>query len=222
MKPRRDAEPIVPIGPARSRPATRVTPHERPLPQRVVRADTSGMTGDARDQVEEPVRGALVGVMGRGIALVAFMSILALFPVVGRLQPEVSAGLAVIAIAILVGYGIEVRILQAVHGRPSEEARHTAWDRAKEIDSDDATLSLLVAGWVPAALLLALGLLLWPHLTDPNPAISAAWVVLGIPPTACAWIFATTSWLDACRDDLARAEAESDTRLRRYWANVRH
>jgi hypothetical protein len=27
-------------------------------------------------------------------------------------------------------------------------------------------------------------------------------------------------WLDACRDDLARAEQESDTRLRSYWANV--
>ncbi len=209
-----------PNGPAAGRHGTRPSPHQRPLGPPVVRADTSRMDGDARTKVEEPVRGALVGVMGRGIALVAFMSILALFPIAGRLSPEAASGIAVVAIAILVGYGIEVRILQAVHGRPPEELRQAAWDRAKEIDSDDATLSLLVAGWVPAALLLALGLLLWPHLTDPNPAISAAWVVLAVPPAACAWIVATTSWLDACRDDLARAEAEADTRLRAYWANV--
>jgi hypothetical protein len=180
------------------------------------------MDGDARVQVEAPVRGALVGIMGRGIALVVFLAILALFPAAGRLAPEAGTGLAVVVIAVLVGYGLEVRVRQAIHGRPSENARCAAWDRAREIDSDDATLSLLVAGWVPAALLLAMGLALWPHLTDPNPAISAAWVVVGIPPAACAWVFATTSWLDACRDDLARAEAESDTRLRRYWAGIRH
>ena len=110
-------------------------------------------------------------------------------------------------------------------GRASTGARRRrpasrAWDRAREIDGEDASLGLLVAGWVPAGLILALGLLLWPHLTDPNPALAAAWVVLGLPPFAVAWLFATTTWLDACRDDLARAEHESDTRLRRYWANV--
>jgi hypothetical protein len=67
---------------------------------------------------------------------------------------------------------------------------------------------------VPVGLLLNLGLLLSPHFTDPNLAIAAAWVVLGLPPFVAAWPVVTATWLDACRDDLARAEQESDTRLR--------
>jgi hypothetical protein len=106
--------------------------------------------------------------------------------------------------AVRIGYGAWVLVSQRLHGHASEEAREVAWDRAREIDSDDA----------------ALGLLLWPHFTDPNPALAAARVVLGLPPCAAAWLLVTTTWLDACRDDLARAEQESDTRLRSYWANV--
>jgi hypothetical protein len=132
---------------------------------------------------------------------------------------DVIAGLA---FGFLVAYALYVRAMAWHAGRPPQAARERAWERAQEIDGEDAALSLLVAGWVPAGLLLAIGLLLWPHLTDPNPAVSAAWVVLGLPPFALAWLFATTTWLDACRDDLARAEQESDIRFRRYWANPGH
>jgi hypothetical protein len=180
------------------------------------------MDADPRSQVEAPVRGALASVMGRGLALVGLMALLALWPVAARPEVAVRDAIAGIAFGVLVAYGIWVRTSAHITGRPPEEARALAWDRAREIDSEDATLGLLVAGWVPAGLLLALGLLVWPHLTDPNPALAAAWVVLGLPPLALAWLFATTTWLDACRDDLARAEQEADTRLRRYWANVGH
>jgi hypothetical protein len=182
--------------------------------------ETRGMDADPRTQVEAPVRGALVGVMGRGLALVAMVSLLALWPIVAHPEVAMRDAIAGIVFAVLIGYGAWVLISQHRHGQASEEAREVAWDRAREIDSDDASLGLLVAGWVPVGLLLALGLLLWPHFTDPNPAIAAAWVVLGLPPFVAAWLVVTTAWLDGCRDDLARAEQESDTRLRSYWANL--
>jgi hypothetical protein len=180
------------------------------------------MKADPRAQVEEPVRGALVGVMGRGIALVLLMALLALWPVAARPDVPVRDGIAGLAIGILIAYGLYVRAAAWHLGRPPLAARERAWDRAREIDAEDAALGLLVACWVPAGLLLAIGLLLWPHMTDPNPALAAAWVVLGLPPFALAWLFATTTWLDACRDDLARAELESDVRFRHYWANPGH
>ena len=180
------------------------------------------MGPDPRSLVEAPVRGALVGVMGRGIALVAVMALLALWPVAARPETAIRDGIAGIALGVLVAYSIYVRVAAWHAGRPPQDARERAWERAQEIDGEDAALSLLVAGWVPAGLLLAVGLLLWPHLTDQNPALAAAWVVLGVPPFALAWLLATTTWLDACRDDLARAELESDVRFRRYWANPGH
>jgi hypothetical protein len=180
------------------------------------------MDADPRSQVEAPVRVALAGVMGRGLALVGLMALLALWPMVARPEAAVRDGIAMMGVGLLIAYGTWVRASARLAGRPPAEARELAWGRAKEIDPDDATLGLLVAAWVPAGLLLAIGLLVWPHVTDPNPALAAAWVVLGLPPFVLAWLFATTTWLDACRDDLARAEAEADTRLRTYWANVGH
>ncbi len=194
--------------------------HHRPLRMATPGADTARMDADPRSQVEAPVRGALAGVMGRGLALVGVMALLALWPVVARPDTQARDAIAGIAVGVLAAYGIAVRAMARINGRPPEDARALAWARAQEIDSEDASLSLLVAGWVPAGLVLAIGLLLWPHLTDTNPALAAAWVVLGVPPFALAWLFVTTAWLDACRDDLARAEEESDTRSRRYWANV--
>ncbi len=166
------------------------------------------------------MRLALVGVMGRGLALVAALALLALWPVAAKPEVAVRDGIGGLAVVVLVAYAAVVRISRRLGGRPALEARERAWERAREIDSDDASLGLLVAGWVPVGLLLALGLLIWPHLTDQNPALAAAWVVFGLPPFVLAWSLASSTWLDACRDDLARAEEESDTQLRRYWANV--
>lgn len=180
------------------------------------------MDGDPRSMVEAPVRGALAGVMGRGLALVIAMVLLALCPLVARLGVEACNGIACLSFVVLVGYGARVRVSQHRHGRPSDEDRERAWERAKEIDRDDAMLSLIIAGWVPVGLLLALALLLWPHLTDADPAAAATWAVMALPPFVLAWLFATETWLEACRDDLARAEHEADVQLRRYWANVGH
>jgi hypothetical protein len=101
-----------------------------------------------------------------------------------------------------------------------EETLARAWHSAREIDAADAMLALAVAGWVPVALAAALVVMTWPHLNDPNPALRGAWAVLGLPPIAAAWILATNAWLLACREGIARAEAESQRRFRGYWANV--
>jgi hypothetical protein len=149
------------------------------------------------------------------------MALLALWPLAAKPDAGVRDAIAFAGIGVLFAYGTWVRIAERVRtGRPSEEARARAWHRAREIDGDDASLGLLVAGWVPVGLLLATGLLLWPHMTDPDPATAVAWVVMALPPVALGWLMATSAWLDACRDDLARAEHEADARLRRYWAGV--
>ncbi len=180
------------------------------------------MDGDPRSMVEAPVRGALAGVMGRGLALVAAMVLLALCPLVAKPGVDACNAIAGLSFAVLLGYGTWVRVSQRLHGRPSDEDRERAWERAKEIDRDDAMLTLIIAGWVPVGLLLALALLLWPRITDADPAAAATWVVMALPPFVLAWLLATESWLQACRDDLARAEHEADIQLRRYWANVGH
>jgi len=121
---------------------------------------------------------------------------------------------------VLVGYSLLVHARRLLLDPVPEERRQLAWARAREVDADDATLGRLVWAWVPIGLLAALVLLLWPHVTDANPALACAWVVLGLPPIAVAWLIASSTWLDAARDDLARAELESDTLLRRYWADL--
>lgn len=180
------------------------------------------MDPDPRSQVEAPVRGALAGVIGRGLALVGSMLLLAAWPLVVRPSTQVKDAIAFAALGVLMGFGAWLSVSQRLRGRPPAEDVAVAWARAREVDREDAALSLFFAGWVPVGVLLAIAMLLWPHCTDPNPGLAAAWVVLGLPPFMVAWLFTTTAWLDACRQDLARAEHEAELRLRRYWANVGH
>jgi hypothetical protein len=178
------------------------------------------MATDPRSQVEAPIRGALAGVMGRGVALVGAMALLALWSVVARPVPEVGVALAYGGPALLLGYALWVRAGMRIRGTADERDRRLAWVRAKRIDPADAALGRMVATWVPVGLLLTLGVLLWPQLTNPDWDVAEAWIVLGLPPYALAWLVAATTWLDACRDDLARAQQEADRRLRGYWSNA--
>lgn len=174
---------------------------------------------DPRQVVEEPVRRELGLLVVRGIVLVGVIALLAVLPAVGSLDVGTRDGIAVAAVVILFGYGLAANLVRHLHDRVSLEARATAWDRAREVDPEDAWLGRAVALWVPVGLVAALSLLVWPHITDPNPALACTWVVLGLPPVTAAWLFASTTWSDSCRDALARAEDESQTRFRRYWAN---
>lgn len=175
---------------------------------------------DPRRAVEAPVRRELAWLIVRGVALVAVVATLAICPLVLALDVPARDRCAMAAPVVLLAYaGLMAGWRRARDPMPTE-ARLAAWARAREIDPDDALLGRLVAGWVPVGLLAALTLLVWPHLTDANPALACAWVVIGLPPTAIAWMIASATWLDACRDDLARAERASDALLRHYWANV--
>jgi hypothetical protein len=178
------------------------------------------MDTDPSRDVDAPVRGALAGVMGRGLALVGALALLAAWPLAARLPVPATDAFAWAGIGLLFGYVAWVRVAQWRRGAAAERDRRLAWDRARRVDPSDAALGLLVAAWVPAGLLLALGLLLWPHFTHPDWRVAQAWIVMAVPPTLLAWVLATTTWLDACRDDLARAEGEAERRLRRYWADV--
>lgn len=175
---------------------------------------------DPRQLVEAPVRRELMWLVTRGVALVAVVATIALLPMAFQLDVSTRDRLAMAPPAILIAYALLIQLRRLRHGSAPADAREAAWARAAEVDPDDAILGRLVSAWVPIGLLVSLVLLLWPHLTDKNPALAAAWSVLGVPPMVFAWLFASSTWLDVCRDDLARAEDEAEARFRRYWANV--
>jgi hypothetical protein len=175
---------------------------------------------DPRQAVEAPVRRELTWLAVRGIALVAVIAALAACPIACALDVGACDAMAMLAPALLLGYGLAMQGRRTLGGPVSEEDRAAAWTRAREIDAEDTMLGRMVWAWVPIGLLVSLILLLWPHITDANPALACAWVVIGLPPVTLAWLVASTTWLDAGRDDLARAEGEADALFRRYWANV--
>lgn len=174
---------------------------------------------DPRRSVEAPVRRAMVALVVRGVALVGAVLLLALLPTVpafGWLR-----SVAVWAVpAVLFGYAVLVVVERRVRGRPEESLRATAWFRAREVDDADAMLALLIAGWVPVALLVGLVLLAWPGLNDHDAATRGIWGAIGVPTLAAAWLIAANTWLEATRDELARALADADRRFRSYWANL--
>lgn len=178
------------------------------------------MDTDPRSQVAAPVRRALATVVVRGLVLVGVVGTLAVLIVAAHPEAAGRDAMTVLAIVVLVVYAVVVRGLRLVRGRPTDEERAVAWDRARELDGDETTLALLVAAWVPAALFLALGVLLWPHLTDADPRTASSWAVFGVGAAGLAWMAMADAWLEAARDDLARAEHESDLRFRGYWANL--
>jgi hypothetical protein len=174
---------------------------------------------DPRHVVEAPIRGALTGVMARGIALVGLVVCCALAPTLPVLC-DVCDGLAIGVTAFLLGFGTWVHVRRWLRSPVDDRVRSTAWQTAREVDPDDMMLALVIAGWVPVALGIALLVMLWPHLVDPSPTIRGAWIVMAIPPVVAAWAFSTTAWLETCRDALARAIGESERRYRSYWTNL--
>jgi hypothetical protein len=180
----------------------------------------AGPVEDPRGLVEAPVRRELQWLVVRGLALFTAVAALATWPVVCTLDARTCDALAMTAPLLLFAYALTVRARRLILGPVPEHQRASAWERAREVDADDATLGRLVCGWVPIGLLAALVLLVWPHITDANPALACAWVVIGLPPIAVAWLVASSTWLDSAREGLARAELRSDALLRSYWANL--
>lgn len=165
------------------------------------------------------MRRALVALVVRGVVLVGAVLLLVLLPAVPAfawLRPVAPYAVP----AMLFGSALLVVAERRVRGRPGEELRASAWFRAREIDEADAMLALLIAGWVPVALLAGLVLLAWPGLNDRDAATRGIWGAVGVPTLAAAWLIAANTWLEATRDELARALADSERRFRSYWANL--
>jgi hypothetical protein len=173
---------------------------------------------DPQQMVDAPVRRALLELVGRGIALVAVVLLLVLGPSLPALSWTRDLATVLLA-AALFGVAALVRLERHVRGRPSEAARSDAWARARGVDEGDAALGLLIAGWVPVMLAAGLIVLVGPHVADANLEVRGVWWAFGIPVLLGGWIVATNGWLDATRDELARALGESDRRFRAYWAD---
>jgi hypothetical protein len=176
---------------------------------------------DPRNEVEAPVRHALVRIIVRGLVLVGITLAAVLCPVIPALHTHAD-GVAIAVVALLYLYALVVALERRFRTPIEQPVRASAWYKAREIDDGDAMLALVIAGWVPVALAAALIVMIWPHLNDPNPQLRGAWAVIAVPQAVAAWLFATTAWLDSCRDELARAIGESERRFRSYWANVGH
>jgi hypothetical protein len=174
---------------------------------------------DPRREVEAPVRRALAALVLRGVILVGLVLALVLLPshpALGALRDPATVLVPLVLFAVAGLLWTERR----VRGRPADDARAAAWSRAREVDEADAMLALLVAGWVPVALAAALVVLVGPHFAEPDLEVRGAWWAFGIPLLLTAWIVATNAWLDATRDELARALGEADRRFRAYWGDL--
>jgi diamine N-acetyltransferase len=98
------------------------------------------------------------------VALVTALVLLPSHPALGALRDPATALVPLVLFAVA---GL-LRIERRVRGRPDDEARATAWTRARAVDEADATLALVVAGWVPVALAAALVVLVGPHFSEPD------------------------------------------------------
>ncbi len=175
---------------------------------------------DPHALVAAPLRHALTSLVVRGIALVGVIGTLAVWIVAAKPDAAGRDAATLLAICLLAVYSVVVRGTRLARGRPALEEREVAWERAQELDRDETALALLVVAWVPAAVWLALAVLLWPHLTDADPKTASTWAVFGIAAAGMAWMVMVSTWLDAARDDLARAERDADIRFRSYWSNL--
>lgn len=177
------------------------------------------MQADPRHAIEAPVRRALAAIVVRGLVLVAAILLAVLCPTIPQLY-HLRDALAVVVAALLIGYATAVLVERRLRGPVDPELRKHAWFKARDIDEADAALVLVIAGWVPVALLAALVVMAWPHLMVGTAEARGLWFAVGVPALFVAWVVATSAWLDGCRDDLARAIGESERRFRSYWANV--
>ena len=112
--------------------------------------------------------------MGRGMALVATVSLLALWPIAAHPEVAVRDAIAGVVFVVLIGYGAWIRISQRLHGHAPGGGPRAGVGSGEGDRPGRGDVGLLVTGWVPVVLLVGLGVLPWPHLTDANPALAAA------------------------------------------------
>jgi hypothetical protein len=107
-----------------------------------------------------------------------------------------------------------ITIVRRQHPKPADET----WDRARAVDAWSARLAQVLALAVPLAWLVGGVAILVRHGAELHG--HAPTLGLWLPLSAALWIFATFSWVDACRDRIAAGLEESDRKFRAYWRDV--
>lgn len=173
---------------------------------------------DPRVFVEAPIRRALGRVILAGTLLFAAAAAAGTCAGLGWLDHATHLALASLVVGLLFGYVLVIQVVRRVHDRPSADARAIAWTRAREVDEGDARLARVVAAGAPAIIALTLVEVAARNVADPIDG--GAFAAIGLPALALAWGLATITWVEECRDAMARAAGSADARFRAHWAAV--
>jgi len=183
-------------------------------PHMRIRADDDA----ARDTVRAPLRAALDRIITWGAVGYALAAVVVAVPALCPLPPDLHEA-AHVALPVLVVAHLVVRTaIRVAAGPPSGEATRAAWAEARAFDRSTTLVAAVVVAAGSIGLLLALFVLVVPHVT--NAAEAGLYAAVWIPLLGVIWALATVSIVEGARDRLAYAVEESDRRLRAYWTAV--
>lgn len=164
--------------------------------------------------VTEPVVRALDTLIV-GAAASFGLSIVAVFATAFAAEGHVHS-IAHLSLPILMGMVIVLRGLQLLRRRSGP--RDDAWSRARAVSAFDSQFARVLSIAVPLAWLVGGGAILVRHAPGFHDLFIGAGIGLAL--ALALGVFATFAWMDACRDRIADALDESDSRFRDYWRNV--
>ena len=163
--------------------------------------------------VTEPVAHALDTLIVGAAASFA-LSVVAVFATAFAAEGHVHA-IAHLSLPVLMAFVIVLRGVQLLRGHSGP--RDDAWSRARAVSSFDCRLARVLSIAVPLAWLVGGGAILVRHAPGFHDLfVAGLWLALAV----ALGVFATFAWMDACRDRIADALDESDSRFREYWRNV--
>ena len=173
---------------------------------------------DPQRSVDAPVRRALLELVVRGIALVAVMFMLVLGPSIPSLAwtRDIATVLVVSSCSPSPRSSASSATSAAARARPPAPTPGPVPAPSTRATRPWGSSSRAGSRWRSAT---ALVVLVGPHFAEPDLEVRGAWWAFGIPVLLSGWIVATNGWLEATRDELARALGESDRRFRAYWAD---
>jgi hypothetical protein len=173
---------------------------------------------DRRLSVHAPLRSALDRIVTLGAIGYALACALVFVPAICPLSPTAHEAAHLALPALVVAHLVVRTLLRLVDGRPRDEDVDRAWAQARSVDRQTTLIAILVVTVGSIGLLLALLVMVEPHLAQPGQL--GVYAAVYIPILGALWVLATVSFAHGARDRLAAALAESDRHLREYWAAV--
>jgi hypothetical protein len=164
--------------------------------------------------VTEPVARALDTLIV-GAAASFGLSVVAVFATAFAAEGHVHA-VAHLALPGLMALIVVARAVQLLRRRPGP--REDAWTRAAAVSASDCRLARVLSIAVPLAWVVGGGAILVRHAPGFHDLFTGAGIALVL--ALALGVFATFAWIDACRDRIADALDESDSRFREYWRNL--